>query len=114
MHMDSRIGVLNSGQFYAFANGYDQSEIRGTLEEVERALGLRPAVHVVAKPADDRYDVTLRFQFPAWDEVNGITYPGIAARSKAEAIEQARTMARNDGHASSGRGRYWFSAEPAA
>ena len=106
MSLDPRIGILNSGQFYAFANGYDQPETRGTLEEVETALGLRPAAH------DGRYDVTLHFQFPAWDEVGGIVYPDVLARSKAEAVDRARSMARSDGHAASGRGRYWFRAEP--
>ena len=113
MHMDSRIGVLNSGQFYAFVNGYDQPEVRGTLAEVETALGLRPAAPVsVAATADGLYDVTLRFQYPAWDELNGVVFPRIAARSKAEAISLARTKARNEGHSGTGKGRYTFTAEP--
>ena len=111
MNMDPRIGVLNSGQFYAFANGYDQPETRGTLEEVETALGLR-ATTVSPTRTDGRYEVTLHFQFPAWDEVDGIVYADVLARSKAEAVDRARAMARNDGHAASGRGRYWFRAEP--
>ena len=40
--LDPRIGTLNGGAFYAFANGHDKPEVRGTLEEVEAALGLRP------------------------------------------------------------------------
>lgn len=117
MHMDSRIGILNSGKFYAFANGYDQPEIRGTLEEVEIALGLRDPASVIKAPAtatvnhDDRYTVTLRFQHPAWDEVNGIVYDDISARTKAEAINIVRTKAFSDGHTGRGKGRYWFTAE---
>lgn len=40
-HLDPRIGVLNSGVYYAFVNGYHAPEVRGTREEVEIALGLR-------------------------------------------------------------------------
>ena len=55
------------------------------------------------------FDVTLRFQFPAWDEANGISYPGISSRSKAEAINWARKMARDDGHiGTGGKGRTSF------
>jgi hypothetical protein len=43
MNLDPRIGVLNSGVYYAFAHGYNKPETRGTLEEVEIALGLRAA-----------------------------------------------------------------------
>lgn len=54
--------------------------------------------------------VTLRFQFPAWDEVDGITYE-IGAPSKAKAIEYARQDARRDGHLpATGKGRASFSA----
>ncbi len=108
MHMDSRIGVLGSGVFYAFPNGYDKPEVRGTLNEVEAALG------ITAPNSDERFDVVLHFQFPAWDEVGGIAYEDISARSKAEAISIARGMARSDGHTQSGKGRYWFTASPVA
>ncbi|AFU86755.1 hypothetical protein D869_gp159 [Caulobacter phage CcrRogue] len=40
-NIDPRIGVLNSGVYYAYVNGYHQPETRGTLEEVEIALGVR-------------------------------------------------------------------------
>lgn len=42
--LDPRIGTLcvqGAQVFYAFAHGYDLPETRGTLEEVETALGLR-------------------------------------------------------------------------
>lgn len=108
-HLHPRVGTLNSGKFYAFANGYDQPEVCGTLEEVEAALGLcrQPAP---AAASNDRFTVTLRFQHPAWDEVRGIDY-FIAARTKKEAIEHARVKARNDGHTGAGKGRYTFTAE---
>lgn len=57
------------------------------------------------------FQVTLRFQFPAWDEVDGITYE-IEANSKAEAIDRARREARRDGHTpATGKGRATFSAK---
>lgn len=103
INLDPRIGTLNSGKFYAFANGYDQPEVIGTLAEVEAALGLRTV--------DQTYTVTIRFQHPAWDEVNGIAYTDISARSKSEAIAIVRNKARNDGHTGTGKGRYTFTAE---
>ena len=112
--MDARIGTLNSGKFYAFANGYDAPEVVGTLAEVEIALGLIPSqpVERIAAPAPigARYVVTLRFQFPAWDETNGMPYE-VDARSKSEAIRMVRTLAFKDGHVGRGKGRYWFTAE---
>lgn len=42
--MDSRIGILNSGKFYAYANGYGKPPVVGTLADVEIALGLRKPV----------------------------------------------------------------------
>lgn len=41
--------------------------------------------------------VTLRFQYPAWDEKDGIPYE-IAAKTKTDAIKKARRQAENDGH----------------
>lgn len=41
--LDPRIGILCSGRFYCFPNGYAAPEFEGTLQEVEVALGLRPA-----------------------------------------------------------------------
>lgn len=111
--MDARIGQLASGKFYAYVYGYDKEPVIGTLEEVEVALGLRtmdtrkpvPA----PKPDWKRFSVVMRFQFPSWDEVDGIVYE-VAARTKAEANKIARRMAENDGHAMSGKGCYWFTA----
>jgi hypothetical protein len=58
------------------------------------------------------YTVTLRFQFPAWDERDGITWK-IEAASKREAIAKARREAYHAGHVGSGshQGRVTFSAK---
>lgn len=111
-HLDPRIGVLNSGRFYAFVNGYDRPEFTGTREEVEVALGIRIArtACVASKQIASRlWTVTLRFKHPAWDEVDGIVYAGIPAASKSDAVRSARVLATSDGHVT-GRGRHWFSA----
>lgn len=55
------------------------------------------------------YTVTLRFQYPAWDEKNGIPYT-VEANTKAEAIQRARRQADNDGHLCGGKGRVTFTA----
>lgn len=55
------------------------------------------------------FKITLIFQFPAWDEVDGIDY-FFSAKNKTDAIKQARRQAEHDGHAIGGRGRYWFKA----
>lgn len=57
------------------------------------------------------YKVTLFFQYPAWDEKDGIPYEIDGAKSKSDAIKQARHQARRDGHCVGGQGRYWFKAE---
>jgi hypothetical protein len=58
------------------------------------------------------YDVTIRFQFPAWDETDGIPYEGIDASSKSDAIARVRRMAERDGHLPSvGKGRVCIRAE---
>lgn len=114
MRLDPRIGQLSSGKFYCFPEGNGKPEFIGTLEEVEVSLGLRPppmpAAAVSAPQPLSSWTVMLTFQYPAWDEVAGICYPGIAAKGKADAIAQARRRARDDGHTVGGRGRYWFSA----
>lgn len=115
--MDPRIGQLASGRFYAFSRGYDQPEFVGTLEEVEVELGLREPAAVDLPDENSGHlpvwDVHLRFQSPAWDEVDGIWYRGIAARSRSEANKIARKLATNDGHISSGKGNAFFTAHPA-
>ena len=61
------------------------------------------------------FRVTLTFQFPAWDEKNGIVY-FINAKSKADAVKYARADAKRDGHigpGTTGKGRNSFRAEVA-
>lgn len=108
--LDPRIGMLSCGKFYAFAHGAGKPETVGTLPEVERALGIHKAPSVSAYKPQKMLDVVMRFAHPAWDEVNGISYSGIRATSKASANKQARAFAERDGHAIGGRGRYMFTA----
>jgi hypothetical protein len=57
------------------------------------------------------FEVTLRFQFPAWDEKQGIPF-FVNATSKATAIKEARRQAERDGHTPGAcKGRATFSAK---
>jgi len=61
------------------------------------------------------FEVTLRFQHPAWDEKDGIRFE-VRAATKAEAIKYARMDAKRDGHIGfgfTGKGRATFSAQEA-
>jgi hypothetical protein len=53
-----------------------------------------------------RYTVTARAKFPAWDEKNGIRYT-VSASSKSEAVKRARFQHSNAGHL----GVWYFKAE---
>lgn len=108
--LDPRIGVLNSGQFYAFAHGYDKPETVGTRQKVEQALGIAKVQVTRAAMANRTFNVAMRFEHPAWDELDGISYSDISATSKTNANKKARSMAKRDGHAIGGRGRYTFAA----
>lgn len=55
------------------------------------------------------YVVTLRFQFPAWDEREGIPFE-VSAESKRAAIRCARKAADYAGHLCGGKGRASFKA----
>ncbi len=61
-------------------------------------------------PETKKYVVTLRFQYPAWDEKDGIPFY-VEATSKSQAIERARREAYNAGHLCGGQGRVTFKAE---
>lgn len=110
-HLDQRIGQLNNGRYYAFVNGYDKPEFVGALDEVQCALGLRQQQPVAARAHNmTLWDVRLRFQYPAWDEVDGILYTGIEAPNKSAANRIARLNAHKDGHLCGGQGRVTFTS----
>lgn len=125
--MDPRIGILVRGGkpvYYAFTHGHGSEPFEGDLDAVESALGLKPTRkpaehHQIVEPTrkpqaePQLWNVTLRFQYPAWDEVGGIVYRGIVARSKSEANRIAANRAHGDGHTCGGSGRYFFRAEKA-
>lgn len=113
--MHPSIGQLGyGGKFYSYLNGYSAEPFVGTLEEVEAAMGLRPlsTPPSVAPTRAKRksFDVTMRFQYPAWNEVDGIEYRSIEADSKSEANSIARKQADRDGHLGWGKGRVTFTA----
>lgn len=118
-HLDPRIGVLNNGRYYAFVDGHGAPEFVGTLKEVEVKLGIRAATPAPASPVasaaarscrEHVWDVRLTFQYPAWDEVDGVWYRGIVASSKSAANAMARKLASGDGHLCGGKGRATFIA----
>ncbi len=112
--MHPSIGQLNGGKFYSYLNGYSDEPFFGTLEEVEVAMGIRPqptpCSPETAVAKRKCFDVTMRFQYPAWDEVDGIMYRLIEADCKSEANAMARRLADQDGHLVGGKGRVTFSA----
>ncbi len=118
LKLDPRIGQLNGGKFYGYPDSrYDLDPVVGTLSEVETALGIPVTQLKTNDPAprnqnnnERSFTVTLRFESPAWDEVDGIPFPGIEASSKSEAIKYARLLAEKYGHLMTGKGRYWFTA----
>lgn len=118
MTMDARIGLLNSGKFYAYVHGYDAEPVFGTLAQVSAALGRKDTAQTVSKTRHAKpqsiqtYTVRMTYEHPAWDEIDGIVFEGIRASSKSEANRIARRTADFDGHLA-GRGRVFFTATPA-
>lgn len=120
--MHPAIGQLSNGTYYSYIHGHDAEPFMGTLGQVEAAMGLRQAspaasvseLHAApqagAAPADRTYSVTLTFQYPAWDEVDGIKYHDIQADSKSAANSFARKLAELNGHLGTGKGRATFVA----
>lgn len=102
--MDARIGILmREGQtvYYAFPDGYNKPAFEGLLVEVEQRLGLR--AHGTAASCSKstvrgsdvkQWVVTMRFEYPAWDEKDGIVYQGIPARTRSEANRAAKRLHR--------------------
>ena len=57
--------------------------------------------------------VTLKFQFPAWDEKNGVSFE-VRARTKNEAIKYSKVQAERAGYIGGhvvGAGRATFKAQ---
>ncbi|HDS1721691.1 hypothetical protein NPS53_09275 [Pseudomonas putida] len=118
--MHPAIGQLINGKFYAFIEGHEQQPFEGTLEEVEVAMGLRaplepaPASEEVMpaepNPQQKTFNVTMRFQNPAWNEKDGVPFNGIEANSKREANEEARRLASTNDLLGWGKGRVTFTA----
>jgi len=55
------------------------------------------------------YTVTIKFQFPAWNQKDGISYD-VRAESKSQAIKFIRSQAERDGHTGKNIGRFTFTA----
>ena len=114
--MNPSIGQLSSGKFYVYLDGYNSEPFIGSLEEVEVALGLHEKIEPRSPsqpnptPRVKTFKVVMTFQYPAWDETDGVTYHEIIAATKAKANAVARRMARNDGHLVGGKGRVTFTA----
>lgn len=98
MTLDSRIGMLNNGEYYAFVNGYDQPEIRGTLHKVMKALGLCSDKKENHKNTTTikKYVVVGTYKFP--DCYNHGFEFEVYAKNKSEANKIARNMAQYEGH----------------
>lgn len=118
--MHPSIGQLSNGRFYAYVDGPDNKPFEGTLEEVEVAMGLRalpkpaPAGEEEAPeeaiPERKTFNVTMRFQYPALGEEEGVSFNDIEADSKREANEEARRQANSNDLLGWGKGRVTFAA----
>ena len=118
--MHPSIGQLSNGRFYAYVDGHNQEPYEGTLEEVEVAMGLRappepaPAGEELepVQPTREQkiFNVTMRFQNPAWDEKDGVSFNDIEADSKREANEEARRRAISNDLLGWGKGSVSFTA----
>lgn len=90
--MDPRIGILNSGVHYAFVDGYDKPEFRGTLAEVERALGIEiKTAQVTRRRSLKRYEVTVT---PAVVGYTSTGYGGGSERHGSYTVEIDAETAR--------------------
>jgi hypothetical protein len=127
--MHPAIGTLSNGRFYAYLHGYDnEPTFRKNAEALEALLLGKP--DRIPEPVTDQstqergraavktvseqfktYNVTLFLQHPAWDQLCGMRYPDIVAKSKSAANAIARKMAGADGHLCGGQGRAVFKAE---
>lgn len=93
--------------FYAFLHGNEKPETRGTLAEIETALGLRPAELPQRVPAEEQvarnqrgglrpYLVTItpKIVTYAGTQTFGETNERLFAKSRDEAIKKARAKVR--------------------
>ena len=91
--LDPRIGLLGSGSFYCFPQGYSKPEFVGTQEEVEAALGLRsPALQAGDRKQLREYTVFVSPKIVtfAGSGTFGEYQQDVFARTRAEAIKIAR------------------------
>lgn len=131
--LDPRIGILNRAvgiAFYAYDRGYDHEPVKGSLNEVERALGVPLSTSSVPPQANpvstagtvtplqkkrtrgslQRYSVTAKpdVVLYAGSTIFGETVEEVDAVSSRDAIKQVRSQLRE----TNGRygPRYTFSA----
>ncbi len=98
--LDPRIGILNNGDFYAFAHGYDKPETRGTLAQVCRAIGVplskSGATSRLKKPSQLReYVVTVTPRIKTYADAQTfdeytLTYTATGAQQAISKARQAR------------------------
>lgn len=95
--MDPRIGILcceGKQVFYAFVDGYHKPEFRGTLDQVEVALGIRtaPVARPVAKPIKTLRTYVARLTSPGGE----VSEYETEAVNKTEARTKIRRLFRID------------------
>lgn len=56
------------------------------------------------------YTVTVKVQYPNWDEREGFTFPDIVAESKSDAIRKARRHSYTYGIVTGHHGLSWWKA----
>lgn len=95
--LDPRIGQLNSGKYYCFADGYRKPEFVGTLDQVQARLHSRAAGKPV-RPSREvhNFDVTIapRQIVYAGSWRSGVYTVRVQATTHAQAISKARAARR--------------------
>lgn len=101
--LDARIGtLLTEGRtvFYAFDRGYGQPETRGTLEQVERSLGILRASGLAAtkRKVLRTFTVTVTPRLVTYGShgANAEYTIDVSAASHADAIKIARQRRRDE------------------
>ena len=100
--MDSRIGKLNSGKFYAYLNGYDaEPTFTDSLEEIEALLKgevyVAPVKAKATKKTVHTYIVTVTPEMTVYASgFTGSEYTvEVYASTAADAIKEARSQRRD-------------------